>query len=408
MNIYFATPISKHIIEETGKMDDKTIELINLIYKKIKMKIDNCKVFLAAKEEKWGEVKITDEYCAIRDFNAIKNADHVIAILFEEMSDGVLVELGWASALGIPISLVIGENMNLSKLVRGIQYITECQISRINWDGHLNQIDCVIEKITSMDNKNMNNEELIKEFLACWEENKIKSIEPILSDDVILSHPYFKKEIVGINNVISNLAIINLDYKGQSDIFDIKEKVDGIVTVKIRETPENGGKGQISQYVVVEFTIIDKIKKIEFIGMELVMSSEYITEHQKYHAEHDIGEATNTDIIKMLVDSWSENNRNGFISLFTSDAEIHHPLYINVLSPVMFFELMNSTVDVTSKISSIEPINGSDSMDGNRYLVRVLEMPKRIENSVVGEMMLEVEFNSSRIKSILVEGYAKV
>ncbi|MBC3840474.1 nucleoside 2-deoxyribosyltransferase [Streptacidiphilus sp. 4-A2] len=63
-------------------------------------------VFNAHHNESWGEGWLLPEICTPADHVAMQHADVVCAILGDPPSPGVLIELGWASALGVPIVLL--------------------------------------------------------------------------------------------------------------------------------------------------------------------------------------------------------------------------------------------------------------------------------------------------------------
>ena len=79
------------------------------------------KVFLALKREDYG-AKQLKSYSCLMDLEEAKNTDLVIAIPDDSM--GVAVELGWMSAMGKTIILVLNKNQSYTPLVSNINKIT--------------------------------------------------------------------------------------------------------------------------------------------------------------------------------------------------------------------------------------------------------------------------------------------
>lgn len=78
-------------------------------------------VFLALKREDYGK-KPLEHYTCSMDFDEVKKSDLIIAIPDDSM--GVAVELGWMSALGKIIILVMEKNKGYTPLVKNINKIT--------------------------------------------------------------------------------------------------------------------------------------------------------------------------------------------------------------------------------------------------------------------------------------------
>ena len=83
------------------------------------------KVFLALKREDYG-AKQLKSYSCLMDLEEAKNTDLVIAIPDDSM--GVAVELGWMSAMGKTIILVLNKNQSYTPLVSNINKITPCKV----------------------------------------------------------------------------------------------------------------------------------------------------------------------------------------------------------------------------------------------------------------------------------------
>lgn len=88
----------------------------------------------AIEREEWGKNLMSPTECTPLDFMSVKAADHLIAILDRTVSEGVLVELGWASAWGINMTIIIDEALLLSPLVAGLPTISETHIYPVKWN----------------------------------------------------------------------------------------------------------------------------------------------------------------------------------------------------------------------------------------------------------------------------------
>jgi hypothetical protein len=131
--IFLSTPISQAINQSTGLLQSKIAVRINRIYDLLSM--SGYTVFLAIDREEWGRQKVTSDGCTKRDYNELLKSKHLVAIISDYMSDGVLIELGWASALNIPITIIADYRMNLSHLVSGLPAVSNAKIFEVDWQS---------------------------------------------------------------------------------------------------------------------------------------------------------------------------------------------------------------------------------------------------------------------------------
>lgn len=118
MKIYLASPISKYV--RNGMNKDYT-ETIDKVYELL------CKygeTYYPLKKEAYGEDKKmgSGDICTKIDFDKVNDADLVVA--FPEDSQGVSVEIGWASSAKKNILIFIDKNYHQSELIRFIDTIT--------------------------------------------------------------------------------------------------------------------------------------------------------------------------------------------------------------------------------------------------------------------------------------------
>lgn len=116
--IFIACPFIKYIKGET---------FINKNYRKFTEDLyELCleyapETFLALKREDYGAKPVQNYSCAI-DLEELKTSDVVVALPDDSM--GVAVELGWASAMGKKIILVLNKYQQYSALVKNITTVT--------------------------------------------------------------------------------------------------------------------------------------------------------------------------------------------------------------------------------------------------------------------------------------------
>lgn len=122
--IFIACPFIKYI-NETIFTDDAFRHFTEVLFALCEQYAPE--VFLALKREEYGNKPML-RYSCIMDLTEMKGADLVIAI--PEDSMGVAVELGWASALGKPIILLLNKAQRYTPLVSNINKITA---GRVIW-----------------------------------------------------------------------------------------------------------------------------------------------------------------------------------------------------------------------------------------------------------------------------------
>jgi nucleoside 2-deoxyribosyltransferase len=126
--IFFACPISDHIDPFTRRLQPAYEQFVRSIYALLQDASRD--IFLALEREKWGQNLMAPDTCTPLDFAEMERCDVVVA--YPGKSCGVAVELGWASALGKPIILLIDENTSTSPLVRGIGSLPGARVHTIS------------------------------------------------------------------------------------------------------------------------------------------------------------------------------------------------------------------------------------------------------------------------------------
>lgn len=80
-------------------------------------------VYNAHRRESWGAEFLSPEECTRLDFEEISASDVFVAFPGSPASPGTHIEIGWASALGKPVVLLLEEGAEYAFLVRGLHTV---------------------------------------------------------------------------------------------------------------------------------------------------------------------------------------------------------------------------------------------------------------------------------------------
>jgi nucleoside 2-deoxyribosyltransferase len=120
--VFLAAPFTQLIGADTGTVDAGWRNQIGALYDALRGR--GYSVFLAHDREAWGEGLMTPSQCTPLDHKEMVNADVVCAYPGAPPSYGVHVELGWASAMGKPLLLLLDAGTAYSPLLSGIGEVT--------------------------------------------------------------------------------------------------------------------------------------------------------------------------------------------------------------------------------------------------------------------------------------------
>ncbi|CAM4016808.1 nucleoside 2-deoxyribosyltransferase [Corynebacterium belfantii] len=81
-------------------------------------------IFACQRNEEWGHAPLPPEDYVPIDYHELSSSDVIIAVLGADPSLGVCIELGWASALGIPI-IVVAKHAHSSTMISGLHRVSE-------------------------------------------------------------------------------------------------------------------------------------------------------------------------------------------------------------------------------------------------------------------------------------------
>ena len=140
--IYLASPISKYV---RSGMNEDYILTIDSVYELLSKYGE---VYYPLKKEAYGEDKKAGcgSVCTKIDFEQVNSADLIVE--FPEDSQGVSVEIGWASSAKKNIIIFIDKRYHQSELIRFIDTITPTKKIFIDTtDGYLNVKDVILKNI---------------------------------------------------------------------------------------------------------------------------------------------------------------------------------------------------------------------------------------------------------------------
>ncbi len=134
---FIACPISDLIDVRTRRLVPEYERFVRGMRRVVTEVFENC--FLALDRESWGESLMEAHSCAPLDFEEMKAADLVVA--YPGNSCGVSVELGWASAYGKPIVLLLERSRRYSPLIEGLPSLAGADVHVIYLTSHSDDVE---------------------------------------------------------------------------------------------------------------------------------------------------------------------------------------------------------------------------------------------------------------------------
>lgn len=148
MRVFLAAPFSQWLDPETRRLDAERRRQLDML--RLSLVEQAFSVFSAHHREEWGAALMPSHICTPLDYEEMARADIVCAIVGAPPSSGVCVELGWASAMGKPVLLIVDPAVVHSPLVDGLGTVTTTMTLRIAdpWDeSHVDQVVDALESL---------------------------------------------------------------------------------------------------------------------------------------------------------------------------------------------------------------------------------------------------------------------
>jgi len=116
--IFLAGPFKALVDSKTQIMSDDNIQRFSRLIDFFES--HQFDVHCAHKRESWGREFMTPQQCTKIDFDEISSCDYFIAFPGVPASPGTHIEIGWASALGKPIILLLEKGEDYAFLIQGL------------------------------------------------------------------------------------------------------------------------------------------------------------------------------------------------------------------------------------------------------------------------------------------------
>jgi nucleoside 2-deoxyribosyltransferase len=124
-SVFVGGPFFALVDPQTGLMAEKDQDKINRIIEYFE--VAGAKVYNAHRREAWGAKFLTAPECTKLDFTEISQSDVFVAYPGVPVSPGTHVEVGWASALGKPMVLLLEKDAKHTFLVTGLETIANVE-----------------------------------------------------------------------------------------------------------------------------------------------------------------------------------------------------------------------------------------------------------------------------------------
>jgi len=134
---FFACPISSYIDPRTSKLAAEYERFIRTLHEAIRANCDE--TFLALEREEWGASIMPSQVCTPLDFTEMVRCDIVVA--YPGLSCGVPVELGWATALGKPVLLLLREDEEYTPVIHGLVNVPGFDVTIIRMRSAGDRVD---------------------------------------------------------------------------------------------------------------------------------------------------------------------------------------------------------------------------------------------------------------------------
>lgn len=122
MKIFLAGPFKALVDPVASRMPEAAVAMFEPLIHHFEAL--GWQVHSAHRREGWGREFMSPDECTKIDFEEIRACDRFVAYPGSPASPGTHVELGWASALGKDITLLLQEGVDYAFLVRGLPVLT--------------------------------------------------------------------------------------------------------------------------------------------------------------------------------------------------------------------------------------------------------------------------------------------
>ncbi|MEU8962824.1 nucleoside 2-deoxyribosyltransferase [Streptomyces sp. NPDC048491] len=121
-SVFLAGPF-KALVDSDGAMNTEARNRFEVLIEGLEA--EGYHVYNAHRRESWGAKFLTPDECTRLDYDEISASSVFVAIPGHPASPGTHIEIGWASALGKPIVLLLEEGKDYAFLVRGLHTVAD-------------------------------------------------------------------------------------------------------------------------------------------------------------------------------------------------------------------------------------------------------------------------------------------
>lgn len=125
----------KALVDANGAMNTEARTRFETLIEHLEA--ENYHVYNAHRRESWGAKFLTPDECTRLDYDEISASTVFVAFPGHPASPGTHIEIGWASALGKPIVLLLEEGEDYAFLVRGLHTVADVTYLTIGDTGSL-------------------------------------------------------------------------------------------------------------------------------------------------------------------------------------------------------------------------------------------------------------------------------
>ncbi|MFI9204061.1 nucleoside 2-deoxyribosyltransferase [Streptomyces sp. NPDC053048] len=147
-SVFLAGPFMGLLDPATGEMPDPARTPFALLIRHFEQQ--GLEVYNAHRREMWGAELMAPDQCTALDQKEIEKADVFVALPGAPASPGTHIEIGWASAFGKPIVLLLEEGAEYAFLVRGLRSVATVEYVRYtDLAGALADVDAAVRRAVS-------------------------------------------------------------------------------------------------------------------------------------------------------------------------------------------------------------------------------------------------------------------
>ncbi|MCA2504785.1 MAG: hypothetical protein IM550_06600 [Microcystis sp. M54BS1] len=241
-----------------------------------------------------------------------------------------------------------------------------------------------------------------------WGTNDMSSFLSLFAQDATIIHPFFQEPISPTiaADVMNATVCGTTEYKGFVLLAGEGDGRQDIIEMYFDETGEaaNYNPSYIGRMSVRAKLVDHRFTELCVRGYELIQR--FPTRRSPLQRD-DLGQLNTLDLSRHLVQAWTTNDMNRFVSLFAKNAPIMHPLFASPITPEIAADVLNSATRATSILQPLRLITGDGSGEYDTVNLFVYETGQEggyIPNTA-GILHMTAKIIDHRIEELFVHGY---